>query len=105
MFKNESGTMTGTYCSIHGQPSPESEFPIVGFVNDELIAFVTSWGKHCSMTSWSGRFFQSEDGKPSIRTSWTLVRKFADRAHLQENEYWESFITYAGTYFLCEQFE
>ena len=95
----EDERVSGTYTTIHGQPRPDEAVPIIGFVNDDLIAFVASWGKHRSMTSWSGRFCIDHD-RECIRTSWTLVRKFADREHRQENELWESFITFSGTYYL-----
>jgi hypothetical protein len=95
----EENLVTGTYASIHGQPKPGEVFPIVGFVNDDLISFTTSWGPYKSMTSWVGRH-GFDQGRECIRTNWTVVRKYADRAHTQENEYWESFINYTGTYYL-----
>jgi hypothetical protein len=50
------GTLTGSYCSCHGQPQPDATFPIVGFVNGDLVAFACSWGPYKSGTSWSGRY-------------------------------------------------
>ena len=93
------GKVTGWYSSIHGQPKPGERFPIIGFVNGDLIGFVCSWGTYKSVTSWCGRY-GLEGGRECIRTAWHLARLYADRAHKQENEYWETFISYTGTYFL-----
>jgi hypothetical protein len=102
-LKVEGDRIFGTYQSSHGQPSPDEVVAITGFVNGDLIAFVASWGRHCSMTAWTGRLTVDEQGRECIKTSWTLVRKFADRAHTQENEVWESFLTYSGTYYSVEE--
>ena len=90
--------VSGTYCSIHGQPRPDETFPITGYVNDDMIAFVTSWGPYKSMTSWSGRY-GVEGERECIRTVWHLVRKYADKAHTIENDFWESFMTFTGIYY------
>ncbi len=94
----------GTYATIHGQPIPGQEFPIIGFVNDELIGFVCSWGEHKSMTSWCGRYgLDEQDGRECIRTVWHLGRMFADKAHAIPNDFWESFHTFTGVYYWVEE--
>jgi len=92
--------VSGFYCSIHGQPQPDEKFPIIGFVNDDLISFCCSWGDYKSMTSWCGRYGVDDNGRECIRTVWNLGRKYADKAHTIENDFWESFIHFTGIYYL-----
>lgn len=99
----ENSQVSGTYSTIHGQPKPGEEVPIIGFANGDLIGFVASWGPYKSLTSWCGKFGHDKE-RPCIRTVWHLARNFADKAHTQPNEHWESFLTYAGTYYLVETF-
>ncbi len=100
-IKVQDGRIEGHYRSIHGQPQPDESFPVIGFVNGELAGFVCSWGKYQSITSWCGRY-SIDNGRECIRTAWHLGRVYADRAHTQENEYWESFVSYTGTYYFVE---
>ncbi len=94
----ETNKVSGSYETIHGQPEPGQTFPITGFVNDELIGFVTSWDKYKSMTSWCGRY-GVENGRECIYTVWHLGRMFADPAHQVSNDFWCSFITFTGYYY------
>jgi hypothetical protein len=98
----ENGKVSGQYSTVHGQPKPGREFPIIGMVNGDLIGFICSWNEHHSLTSWCGRY-GVEDSRECIRTAWHLARVYADRAHKQENEYWETFTSYTGTYFLVSE--
>ncbi len=88
----------GSYETIHGQPQPGEQYPITGFVNDELIGFVASWGPYKSMTSWCGRHGE-HNGRECIHTVWHLGRMYADPAHTIENDFWCSFHTYTGCYY------
>jgi hypothetical protein len=98
----EDSKVSGQYSTVHGQPTPGKAFPIVGMTNGDLIGFICSWNEHHSLTSWCGRY-GIEGGRECIRTAWHLARVYADRAHKQENEYWETFTSYTGTYFLVSE--
>lgn len=94
----------GTYQTAHGQPDSNEHFHIKGFVNGDLIGFVTSWGKYKSVTSWVGRYYyDSTRDQEYIVTIWHLARDYADRAHAEPNEIWESFHTLSDIYYLQNQ--
>jgi hypothetical protein len=95
------GLISGSYSTIHGQPEIGEEVAITGMVNGDLVGFVASWGKYKSMTSWCGKFGYDKE-RACIRTVWHLARDFADKGHTMPNDYWESFLTYTGTYYLVE---
>lgn len=96
---HQDNTVSGFYCSIHGQPQPDEKFPLLGYVNHDLIGFAVSWQRYRSMTSWCGRY-DVVQGRPCIRTVWHLGRTYADRQHTVKNEYWETFLNYSGIYYL-----
>ena len=69
----------GTFKSGVGGIDPELEFPLTGFVSDDLIAFSVNFKQFQSVTSWSGQHTISQD-EEVIETMWHLARAIPDAA-------------------------
>ena len=67
--------VTGTYHTRVGAPTIEEEFPLIGYVNGNLIAFIVDFGEHGSIGSFAGYFVKdSSKGKSErIYSLWHLV--------------------------------
>ncbi len=72
------GRVTGTYRTKVGAPKPSAEFPLVGFVSGDLIAFTVNFDGHGTLTAWAGQHTENERGESEIRTLWHLARDIPD---------------------------
>jgi hypothetical protein len=48
-------------------------FPLVGFVRGDLIGFTVDFGRHGSVTSWTGHIYDEEGGPPRIEALWHMA--------------------------------
>ena len=71
------GTVTGTYKTGVGTPTPSEEFDLVGFASGDLVSFTVNFGAYASLTSWSGQHTK-ENGTDVIKTMWLLARNVND---------------------------
>jgi hypothetical protein len=91
------GRVTGTYETHVGAPKTGEKFPITGFVNGDLIAFVVSWNKYGSMTSWVGQHTIDPNGaNERIETSWHLVKNVEEA--VEGPNLWGSCLTGHNTF-------
>ncbi len=90
--------VTGQYATMHGRAGPDEFYPITGYVNEDMIGFVCSWGPHASVSTWCGRMIENESGK-CLHVVWHLGRQFADTAHTIPNEITFTFHTNAGKFY------
>ncbi len=67
------GTVTGIYRTGVGLPSPAEEFPLTGYAERDLLAFVVNFGRYGSLAGWVGQHTVSAD-KVRIETLWHLAR-------------------------------
>ena len=67
------GAVTGTYRTGVGVPSTAEEFPLTGYVERDLLAFVVNFGYYGSLAGWVGQHTVA-DGKERIETLWHLAR-------------------------------
>lgn len=88
------GSMTGTYSTAVGKPSPVKKHPVAGFAQGKLVGFTVSYDEIDCICSWVGKFH--DDGK--LHTMWTFVTETKIEAHpdtgmVVENptELWEAF--------------
>ena len=89
----DSGKLTGNYRSSTGTEG--NSYPLIGWFNHSppkkgkdnvvSISFSVRWGKHGSITSWTGTC-KNIEGKPRISAIWNLVRSNSDYA-------WDHMIT------------
>jgi hypothetical protein len=96
---DENGRVKGNYATVHGRAAPDEIYPITGFVNGEMIGFVCSWGDHCSVSTWCGRWSQDENGDDCLNVVWHLGRQFADDAKTIPNQLTFTFHTNAGKFY------
>ncbi|WP_435103449.1 avidin/streptavidin family protein [Arhodomonas sp. AD133] len=76
----EGNTLSGSYRTAVGAPGHYENFPLIGFVNGDLIGFVVDWGKYGSMTSWAGQYTNADDNTGErIETMWYLVNNVAEK--------------------------
>lgn len=94
----DNGQLSGYYSTVHGRTEKGETFPITGFVNNEMIGFVCSWGKYTSVSTWCGRW-KPEDGQDCLHVVWHLGRQFADEALTIPNELTFTFHTNAGKFY------
>ena len=73
------GKVTGRFQTGVDSPSSSEEFPLVGFVCGDLIAFSVNFGKYQSVTAWTGQH-TIEDGVEAIESMWHLAVNIEDRA-------------------------
>jgi hypothetical protein len=66
----EDGRVTGHFRSGTGLAKDEP-CDVVGFASDGLVAFTANFGRHDSLTSWTGHWVM-ERGTPTIQASWNM---------------------------------
>ena len=71
------GSVIGKYRAAAGFPYADTEFPLVGFANGELLSFTVSFGKYGLVTSWAGQLTREFD-RAVIKTMWLLARNVPD---------------------------
>ena len=71
------GQLSGIYQTELGAPDPESEFPLTGWVNGDVLAFSVRFDGFGSITSWSGQLTEDDKG-PFIRTLWHYTKDIPD---------------------------
>lgn len=73
----QDGSLTGTYRTELGAPDADSQFPLTGWTQGDVIAFSVNFTDFGSITSWSGQLSEDEDG-PFIRTLWHYTKDIPD---------------------------
>lgn len=84
------GIVSGEYRTAVGEPNPGEIFPIVGFVQGDLLAFCVNFDHHDSLAAWTGQA-TTENGRDVIRTLWHLANDVED--HLEPMNLWGSIRT------------
>ena len=79
------GSLSGSYISSSGTEG--NNYPLIGWFNrSEIVkgkdnvtamSFSVRWGRHGSITSWTGTC-SIKNGNPSISAIWNLVRSNSD---------------------------
>ena len=85
----------GTFKSGVGSVDPEKDYPLIGFISDDLICFTVKFGPHQCVTPWTGQHTVVDDAE-KIETMWHLARPIPDRA--EEKSLWAGIWTGADTY-------
>ena len=67
------GAVSGTYRTGVGLPSPAEDFPLRGYAERDLVAFVVNFGRYGSLAGWVGQHTVA-GGKERIETLWHLAR-------------------------------
>jgi hypothetical protein len=68
---DEHGRIRGSFRSSVGFPDAKETFDVVGVSNGDLIAFVVSFGKYDSVTSWAGHVARL-DGMQTLDCLWHM---------------------------------
>lgn len=68
---DERGRIHGSFRSSVGFPDPEETFDVLGILNGDLVAFVVSFGKYDSVTSWTGHVAKP-DGVETLDCLWHM---------------------------------
>jgi len=71
------GTITGSFRTNVGSPSPGEEFALVGFCAGDLVSFTVNFGRHGSLATWTGQH-NAADGVEKLETLWHLARDIRD---------------------------
>ncbi len=91
-----SGQVTGYYCSRKGRAVSGKRYPLIGQLNDEVIAFQVNWQDDednlQSITSFAGRLGSDAEGE-FIHTVWVLVRQWEDEERTRPTGTWNAFLT------------
>lgn len=66
--------LKGTYRAIFKKNGHYEDFPLVGFRHGALITFAVSFGRHNSLSSFTGQH-HTEHGVETIETVWMLTEK------------------------------
>lgn len=74
---SEDGALSGYYQTELGAPDADSQFPLTGWVQGDVVAFSVNFVGFGSITSWSGQLSEDTDG-PYIRTLWHYTKDIPD---------------------------
>ena len=66
------GRLHGTMAVGDGSARTQS-FPLSGFVRGDLIAFAVDFGRHGSVTAWTGHIVDSDGSGARIETLWHMA--------------------------------
>ncbi|MEL7232768.1 MAG: avidin/streptavidin family protein, partial [Pseudomonadota bacterium] len=86
----ETGHITGYYCSELGRVDPDSCHPLTGWIVGDVVGFSVRFDPPGSITSWSGQISEDAEG-PYLRTLWNLSRNVPDPE--EPDRLWESVIS------------
>ena len=86
----ETGQITGHYCSELGRVDPDSCHPLTGWITGYVVGFSVRFDPPGSITSWSGQISEDAEG-PYLRTLWNLSRNVPDSE--EPDRLWESVIS------------
>ena len=89
------GSVTGTYRTGVGSPSPVEEFDLVGFASADLLSFTVNFGQYGSLTSWAGQH-TVQGGAERIKTMWLLAKNVEDAN--EPASLWGAVLTGADTF-------
>ncbi len=97
LVSDPSGRLTGHYCSRKGRSASGKRYPVIGQINDEVIAFQVNWQDEQvnlgSITSFSGRLGHDAAGHEVIHTVWVLVRQWENEERTRQTGLWNAFLT------------
>ena len=87
----------GRFLSRKGRAALGIAYPVHGTVNGELVSFTVNFSSDeadlCSITSFSGRYERTADGRERVHTVWILARQFEDDARTKRTQPWNTFLT------------
>ena len=89
------GSVTGTYRTGVGSPSPVEEFDLVGFASGDLLSFTVNFGQYGSLTSWAGQH-TVQAGAERIKTMWLLAKNVEDAG--EPASLWGAVLTGSDTF-------
>lgn len=99
---DDDGRLSGYYCSRKGRAAAGRRYPLIGQLNDEVLAFLVNWhdaeGNLQSITSFSGRVGRDPDGREVIHTVWVLVRQWENEERTRPTGVWNAFLTNADVF-------
>jgi hypothetical protein len=89
------GAVSGTYRSGVGVSSPTEEFPLTGYAERDLLAFVVNFGRYGSLAGWVGQH-TVQAGKERIEMLWHLARDVPDA--YEPSALWAGILTGANLF-------
>lgn len=89
------GQITGTFTTAaDGSKNLTGEFPVTGFVSQDVIAFCVNFAEHGCVTSWVGQMTRGKDGTEIIETLWHMAVDVGNSDKLR----WKSIVSGADTF-------
>ena len=92
---DDRGRVSGIFRTAVGLPSNQEAFPLCGFVQADLIAFVVSFGVHDSVTAWTGQH-TIVAGRERIETLWHLAKNIPDEE--EDRSLWAGILAGADSF-------
>lgn len=92
---SDSRSVTGSFHTAVGAPTPVEEFPLTGFVCSDLISRTVDFGTYQSLTAWTGQH-TVENGVEKVETLWHLAVRIEDAA--EKPWLWSEIRTGADTF-------
>lgn len=92
------GCVNGTFkTGVDGIIKEDREFPLTGFVSDDVIAFCVNFKEHCSVTAWVGQLVNADEKSETgtIQTMWHMTVEVGNMA---EQVLWRSIFSGADTF-------
>ena len=97
-----SGRLSGSYCTRKGRAASGKQYPLLGQLNGEVLAFQVNWIDEtenlAAITSFSGRMGRDSTGKVVLHTLWVLARQWEDEARTRRTGAWNAFLTNADLF-------
>ena len=94
---DDTGRLTGFYCSRKGRAASGKRYPLFGQQNGDVLTFYVDWqdadDNLCSITSFSGRLARDPEGRNIIHTVWVLARQWEDTERTRPTGTWNAFLT------------
>jgi hypothetical protein len=87
---DQTGQLSGRYCSELGRVDPDSCHPLTGWITGDVVGFSVRFDPPGSVTTWSGQISQDSTG-PYLRTLWNLSRDVPEAE--EDDRLWESVIS------------
>ena len=79
----DDGALSGYYQTELGAPDADSQFPLKGWIQGDVVAFSVNFKGFGSITSWSGQLSDDQDG-PFIRTLWHYTKDIPDAEEAED---------------------
>ena len=85
----------GTFKSKRGRVKAQTEYPVQGIVDGDILSFNVHFYTAQSITSFSGRL----NSEGNIATVWVLARSFSDSEKTRPTEDWNSLLVNSDVFF------